>query len=176
MELQKCLETRKSIRKYKDTPVARETVEELIKAAILAPSWKNTQTSRYYVAMGDAKKDFSEKCLPTFNRNNTEDAPVLIVTTVVEGLSGYTQQGDTHLKHGFACFDNGLQVANFCLKATELGLGTLIMGIYKEEVIREFFQIPANEIIVTVPGVGYPDQDPDARPRKSVDEITTFVE
>lgn len=176
MELQKCLESRKSIRKYKDTPVSKETIQELIKAAQLAPSWKNTQTSRYYVTMGDAKKDFAEKCLPTFNRNNTEDAPVLIVTTVVEGLSGYTQQGDTHLKHGFACFDNGLQVANFCLKATELGLGTLIMGIYKEDVIREFFGIPANEIIVTVLGVGYPDQDPDAKPRKAVDEIATFIE
>lgn len=176
MELQKCLETRKSIRKYKDTPVAKETIQELIKAAQLAPSWKNTQTSRYYIAMGDAKKEFSEKCLPTFNRNNTEDAAALIVTTVVEGLSGFTQQGDTHLKHGFACFDNGLQVANFCLKATELGLGTLIMGIYKEEAIREFFQIPANEIIVAVLGLGYPDQDPEAKPRKSVDDITTFME
>ena len=176
MELQKCLETRKSIRKYKDTPVARETVEELIKAAILAPSWKNTQTSRYYVAMGEAKNNFAEKCLPTFNRNNTQDAPVLIVTTYVDGLSGYTQQGDTHLKHGFACFDNGLQVANLCLKATELGLGTLIMGIYKEAEIREFFEIPANETIVTVLGVGYPDVDPEAKPRKTVEDITTFVE
>ena len=48
--------------------------------------------------------------------------------------------------------------------------------IYKEDLIREFFQIPANEIIVTVLGVGYPDQDPEARPRKAVDEIATFVE
>ena len=176
MELQKCLETRKSIRKYKDTPVARETIQELVKAAQLAPSWKNTQVSKYYVAMGEAKKDFSEKCLPTFNRNNTEDAPVLIATTVVDGLSGYTQQGDTHLKHGFACFDNGLQVANFCLKATELGLGTLIMGLYKEAQVREFFNIPENEHIVAILGVGYPDQDPDAKPRKELDEILTIVE
>ena len=176
MELQKCLETRKSIRKYKDTPVSKETIYELIKAAQLAPSWKNTQVSKYYLAMGDAKKDFSEKCLPSFNQTNVENAPALIVTTVVDGLSGYTQKGDTHLKHGFACFDNGLQVANFCLKATELGLGTLIMGIYKENVIREFFNIPENEIIVSVLGVGYPDQDPEARPRKAVEEIITIVE
>lgn len=176
MELQKCLETRKSIRKYKDTPVAKETIKELIEAAILAPSWKNVQASKYYVVTGEKKSEFSEKCLPKFNQNNTADAPVLIVTTVVDGLSGFTQQGDTHLKHGFACFDNGLQVANFCLKATELGLGTLIMGIYKEAEIRKFFNIPEDEIIVTVLGLGYPDVDPEAKPRKSVDEITTFVE
>lgn len=176
MELQKCLETRKSIRKYKDTPVSKETIKELISAAILAPSWKNTQVSRYYVATGEAKKAFAEKCLPAFNQNNTADAPALIVTTVVEGFSGYAQERDTHLKHGFACFDNGLQVANFCLKATELGLGTLIMGIYNEAEIREFFDIPENEIIVTVLGVGYPDIDPDAKPRKKVEEIAKFYE
>lgn len=176
MELQKCLETRKSIRKYKDTPVSKEMIQEVIKAAQLAPSWKNTQVSRYYVATGDAKKEFAEKCLPTFNRNNTENAPVLMVTTVVDGLSGYTQQGDTHLKHGFACFDNGLQVANLCLKATELGLGTLIIGIYKEAAIREFFNIPENEIVVAVLSLGYPDIDPDAKPRKAVEEIVTFAE
>ncbi len=176
MELQKCLETRKSIRKYKDTPVSKELLKEIIEAAILAPSWKNTQVSRYYVAMGEKKSEFSAKCLPTFNQNNTQDAPVLIVTTVVDGFSGYTQQGDTHLKHGFSCFDNGLQVANLCLKATELGLGTLIMGIYKEAEIKEFFNIPDNETVVTVLGVGYPDIDPEAKPRKTVDEITIFVE
>ena len=63
MELQKCLDTRKSIRKYKDTPVEKETIKELIKAAQLAPSWKNTQTGRYYVAMDASKKDFAEKNL-----------------------------------------------------------------------------------------------------------------
>ena len=35
-------------------------IQELVKAAQLAPSWKNTQVSRYYVAMGEAKKAFEE--------------------------------------------------------------------------------------------------------------------
>ena len=55
MELQSCIEQRRSVRKYKTQPVPREQLREIIQAAILAPSWKNSQTSRYYVAEGEAK-------------------------------------------------------------------------------------------------------------------------
>ena len=47
MELQTAFETRRSIRHYDaEKKVTKEQVETLIKAASLAPSWKNTQTSR----------------------------------------------------------------------------------------------------------------------------------
>ena len=75
MELQKCLETRKSIRKYKETPVSKETIQELIKAAQLAPTWKNSQTGRYYVVMSEEKlTEVKQECLPEFNRKNCADA------------------------------------------------------------------------------------------------------
>ena len=177
MELQACLEGRRRIRQYKDLTVSREVIKELIEAAILAPSWKNSQVSRYYVADGERKKELA-KCLPPFNQNNVNDAPVLIVTTVVKGRSGFERDGSytTHLKEGFQYFDNGLQVANLCLKAQELGLGTLIMGIYDEASIRAFFHIDDTQEIVAVIGVGYPNVAPEKPKRKTVDEITVFKE
>ena len=45
MEALKCIETRRSIRKFKDTPVSHELIEEVIKEASFAPSWKNTQVT-----------------------------------------------------------------------------------------------------------------------------------
>ena len=52
MELQTAFETRRSIRHYDaEKKVTKEQVETLIKAASLAPSWKNTQTSRYYCCL-----------------------------------------------------------------------------------------------------------------------------
>ena len=175
MELKDCLAGRRSIRRYKNTPVSKETVKELLSAAVLAPSWKNSQVSRYYVAMGESKEKLLA-CLPEFNRNNAKDAPVLIVTTVVNGRSGFERDGSytTHLGAGFQCFDNGLQVENICLKAYELGLGTLIMGLYDEAGVRAFFGIPEEQIIVAVLAVGYPDIAPEMPARKSVDEIAVF--
>ena len=48
------------------------------------------------------------------------------------------------------------------------------MGIYHEEKIREFFQIPDTEEIVAVIGVGYPNIKPEMPKRKTAEEITTF--
>ncbi len=52
------IQQRRSIRKYKDTPVDRAQIEELILAASLAPSAKNRQPWKYLVYTGDAKERF----------------------------------------------------------------------------------------------------------------------
>ena len=175
MELTKCMEERRSIRRYKKQPVDRDLIKQLIEAAILAPSWKNSQVSRYYAVDGDQKDQFMA-CLPEFNQNNSKDASTIIVSTVVNGRSGFERDGSytTHLKDGFQYFDNGLQIQNLCLKAYELGLGTLIMGIYDEQKIREFLSIPEDEVVVAVIAVGYPDIEPVMPKRKSVEDILIF--
>ena len=175
MELTKCVEERRSIRRYKKQPVDRDLIKQLIEAAILAPSWKNSQVSRYYAVDGDQKNQFMA-CLPEFNQNNSKDASTIIVSTVVNGRSGFERDGSytTHLKDGFQYFDNGLQVQNLCLKAYELGFGTLIMGIYDEQKIREFLSIPEDETVVAVIAVGYPDIEPAMPKRKSVEDILIF--
>ena len=93
MELQNALETRRSIRKYQAKPVEPEKIRQMIQAAILAPSWKNSQVTRYYVAQSEEALKKVREALPEFNRNNTKDAPVLIVSTIVKGRSGYNVDG-----------------------------------------------------------------------------------
>ena len=57
MELQSALENRKSIRSYLSKDVEPEKLTALIEAASLAPSWKNSQTARYYVIHTPEKLD-----------------------------------------------------------------------------------------------------------------------
>ena len=175
MELQTCIEQRRSVRKYKDQSVPRELIREIIRAATFAPSWKNSQVSRYYVAEGDTKKELATY-LVEFNGRNVQNAPVLIVSTVVDKRSGFTRAGEyeTHLKDGFQYYDCGMQSMNLCLKAHELGLATLVMGIYDEAAIRKLFAIDESQIIVAVTAVGYADGETSMPKRKSVDDITVF--
>lgn len=176
MELNQCINTRRSIRKYQDKEVSRDIILEIIKAAQMAPSWKNSQVSRYYVVDTKENLEKIKACLADFNQNNVKDAPVIIVTTVVDKRSGFNRQGEyeTHIKDGFQFFDNGLQVENLCLKAHDLGLGTLIMGLYDESKIREILEVPQEQIIVAVMGLGYPDIDAVAPIRKDVNDIVKF--
>ena len=175
MELQTCIEQRRSVRKYKDQSVPRELIREIIRAATFALSWKNSQVSRYYVAEGDTKKELATY-LGEFNGRNVQNAPVLIVSTVVDKRSGFTRAGEyeTHLKDGFQYYDCGMQSMNLCLKAHELGLATLVMGIYDEAAIRKLFAIDESQIIVAVTAVGYADGETSMPKRKSVDDITVF--
>lgn len=175
MELQTCIEQRRSVRKYKDQSVPRELIREIIRAATFAPSWKNSQVSRYYVAEGDTKKELATY-LGEFNGRNVQNAPVLIVSKVVDKRSGFTRAGEyeTHLKDGFQYYDCGMQSMNLCLKAHELGLATLVMGIYDEAAIRKLFAIDESQIIVAVTAVGYADGETSMPKRKSVDDITVF--
>lgn len=176
MELNECLKGRRSIRNFKTVQVARADIEKMIEAAIMAPSWKNSQVSRYYVSETSENTGKFLSCLPEFNQKSIANAPVIIVSTIVKNRSGFERDGSysSHLKEGWQYFDNGLQIQNLCLKAYELGLGTLIMGIYDVDKVREFFDIPEEEEVVAVIAVGYSDEQPQMPKRKTVDEITKY--
>lgn len=176
MELMECLKGRRSIRKWKDEPVTEEEILEVIKAATYAPSWKNSQVSRYYVASSKEARDAIYDSLIDRNQASTQNCPVYIVTTIVKNRSGYNREGiaDTHLGAGFQCYDNGLQSMNLCLRAYELGLGTLIMGLYYEEKVRAYFEVPEDQDIVAVIALGHADIDPDMPKRKELESVVTF--
>lgn len=177
MELNKVIETRRSIRKYKTDKVERQLIEECINAAILAPSWKNSQTARYYVVDSEEMLEaFKKDVLPEFNANNVKDAPVLVVTTFVKNRAGFERDGTetNECGQGWGYYDLGLHNMNFILKATELGLGTLVMGIRDEAKIRELLNVADNEIIVSVISVGYPNIEPAMPKRKTIEDIVKF--
>ena len=173
MELTNAIYGRRSIRKYAEKEITKEEIEELIKAAQMAPSWKNSQTARFFVAHSKEYKEKMVDALPSFNKDRARDASCIIVTAIVKGISGYNGEGEaiTHLGNGFECFDNGLAVENLCLKAYEMGYGTLIMGLYKEQMVRDVFDIPENMAIATVVAVGKADICPEVPERNALNEV-----
>ena len=167
MELSKVTETRRSVREYINKPVETEKLREMIAAAQLAPSWKNSQVSRYYVVTGEKLADV---------KKNVADAPALIVTAIVLNRSGYEKDGTptNELGNGWGFYDCGLQSMNLLLKATELGLSTLVMGIRDNEKIKEVLNIPETEAVVSVIGVGYSNAEPAMPKRKAIEDIAKF--
>ena len=57
MTVEEIVKTRRSIRKYKDTPVPKELIEQVLKAGMAAPSSKNRQPWKFLVVSGQAKDD-----------------------------------------------------------------------------------------------------------------------
>lgn len=57
MDFQTLIETRRTVRKYSpETDVTREQILEMVRAAQEAPSWKNTETGRYYCVLSEDMK------------------------------------------------------------------------------------------------------------------------
>ena len=179
MEFEQVLKSRRSIRKYKPgQSISKEMVEHLIEAAILAPSWKNSQTARYYtVITPEMVEKIRIQCLPEFNQNNSKNAQALIVTAFEKNRSGFTRDGqaENEVGNGWGCYDLGLQNENLVLKATELGYGTLIMGIRDADEIREFCDVPESETVVAVIAVGVPGEEPGRPKRKETGDIVKFL-
>lgn len=178
MEFQTLIEKRRTVRKYSpDTHVTKEQIQELIKAAQEAPSWKNTETGRYYCVLSEDKKlQLRQECLGYANNDSKTEYAALIVTTFVHNRAGFQTDGtpDNELGNGWGCYDLGLQNENLILKATELGLSTLIMGLRDADKIRELLSIPEKETIVSVIAVGKADEEPSRPKRRELDEILHF--
>lgn len=174
-----CIKTRRSIRSYNQKPVDRALLKEVIEAASFAPSWKNTQVTRYIVVDDVQTKDriAVECCQGVHNEGIIKNAPVLVVTTMVRSRSGYERDGSfsTPKGKGWQMYDCGAAGQTFCLAAHEKGLSTLIMGIFDEEKITEILHIPENQEVCALIAVGYTDEAPEAPKRKSVDELITFI-
>lgn len=178
MDLDKVLESRRSVRKYDETKqVDEKDLETIIEAAIQAPSWKNSQTARYYAILDkDVHNKIAEEAMPAFNAKSASGA-ALIITTFVKNRSGFDREGnpENECGNGWGYYDLGFHNANLILKAKDLGLDTLVMGIRDGDKIREILNIPENEIIVSVIAIGYSDIEASKPKRKRAEDILKII-
>ena len=177
MELNDCILTRRSVRKFLDKPVDHATLEQVVATAAYAPSWKNTQISRYMAIEDRAVLDaICRDFLPEHNANIVSGAPLLVAQTFVKNRSGFERDGSytTQRKDGWQHYDCGIAAQTFCLAAHEAGLGTVIMGIFPHEELGAFLNVPEDQELMALIAVGYPAEQPMAPKRKDVDTLLSW--
>lgn len=74
MTITECIEQRRSIRKYTEQEVEREKIEEVLRAALLAPSGKNRQPWKYLVYQSEEKEKLLDEMEKGLNREKHEEA------------------------------------------------------------------------------------------------------
>ena len=173
MEFKELIQARRSVRAYKeDVVITEETIKELIAEANLAPSWKNSQTARYYVALTPEMKEQVMACLPSFNQNSAKNASALVITSFVRDTSGFTQGvADNELGNKWGAYDLGLNNAYFTLAATNAGYDTLIMGLRDAAALRKLFNISKNEQITAVIALGVKAGETKCPRRMEVEDV-----
>jgi nitroreductase len=158
--------------------VEPEKLQAVLDAARMAPSWANKQCW-YFVVVQDlqAKVRISElshveayfasksyKTNPA--RKALAQAPVVIVACADPAQSGDLRGIQYYLT------DLGIAAENLMLAAHAVGLGTVFVGVFDEENLRELLGIPAGIRIVGLFPLGYPEEaGKTGPPRKPLDEI-----
>lgn len=193
----KAIIDRRSIRKYKPDTVEKKDIETIIKAGILAPSAKNRQPWKYIVYTDEAKnhlldemekgliRERDEKQLLPKSQNGLpdafhtleimRDAPVLIIVENTNGQSPYKSiDADGRITEICDILSIGASIQNILLAATELGYGTLWIAntCFAYDELVDFIGITGQ--LVGAISLGYPDEHPNPRPRKSVEEIIEY--
>jgi nitroreductase len=179
METLETIKNRRSIRKFKTDSVDEKTLEIILDAARLAPSWSNTQCWRFIVIRDSIiKSNLAEtlQSVPNLGTNPAANAirtaPVVIVACAENKVSGYfngkaaTDKGDY-----WYMFDVALAMENISLAAASLGLGTVHIGLFDTNKVSALLGIPEGYCVVSMTPLGYPEFQPNPRPRKSVSEI-----
>lgn len=142
---------RKSIRKYKDIKISDEVVEELLRAAMAAPSAGNEQPWEFIVLRD---KEIMRKITEfhPFSKMllNTDVAIVVCGDKAKEKFDGYWVQ------------DCSAATENILLAAEDKGLGAVWLGVYpledRVDSIKELLNLPESVIPLSIVPIGYPDE------------------
>jgi nitroreductase len=192
------IEHRRSIRKFKSEPVPDEYIDALLDAARLAPSGSNAQPWRFKIVKNLEMKEKLAKA--SYDQAFIAEAPVVLVCCVdiggyldgvVSGLQDLGKVGAVEdriveivlnrtgrmMKMNLdqfgqrIAFNVALAIEHIALRALDFGLGTCWIRLIDESAIKSIFGWDDTISVVALLPIGYPDESPAPRKRRSIEDI-----
>ena len=160
----KSIFARRSIRKYQDTPVEKEKLQMVLKAAMAAPSAGNGQPWHFVVI--DDRTTLNR--ITEFHQYSQmlKEAPVAVVVCGDTGDERY---------RGFWVQDCAAATQNILLEAHDQGLGTVWLGVYPNEShiknVKDLLDLPETVYPLSIIAVGYPNEQKEPADRYTDEKV-----
>ena len=174
MDFNELAYARRSVRGFVDRDVSEGDVVKMLEAARYAPSAGNGQPWHFFVVRDKSViKEIYDK---SSGQESLMSAPLVVVVCAVTERSEakYGRRG----RELYCIQDTAAAIQNILLCAESLGLGGCWCGAFKEDAMSDILRLSAYKgdmrPVAFIP-IGYPDSKPDARSRRSVEEIATFI-
>ncbi len=149
METFNAIFARRSIRKYQNKALETEKLTKILEAAMAAPTARNKQPWRFITVQSEEGKNRIMAAHPYSLMLKTAPCAVIVCADKAEA-TGFFQQ------------DCAAAIQNMLLSATDLGLGSVWLGVYPNEErtngISKVFNLPENIIPVGIVVLGYADE------------------
>ncbi len=173
--------SRRSVRKYKNEPVPEEALRRILTAGQLAPSGNNSQPWRFII-VNDTK--VKEELFKVAGRQEwILSAPLTIA--IVADLKAKLPKN--RLDEEISIDDNkhinlllksvrdaSIAADHIVMAAADEGLGSCWIALYEQEEIRPVLEVPQHCYVVAIVTIGYPDESPEAKPRKQLSDIASW--
>ncbi|NJE05439.1 nitroreductase family protein [Thermococcus sp. M36] len=202
MELDDAIMNRTSVRHFLDRQVPDEHVRALIEAAMRAPTASGLENWLFVVFRSDEARDKIyrligegmeayyravnlpeekiEKLRERIYRDGMFRAPVYIAVFIDRRVRFLKGEEFDELEFLWSVESAAMAIQNLMLKAVELGLGTVYIGVTNfediEEEVRELAGLDENYYLVGLIPVGYPRGEVKPRKRrKGLEDVTRFI-
>lgn len=171
MNLMNALAGRRSIRSYKEEPVSRDLILDLIKAAETAPSAGNLRARKYVVVTNiQIRKTLA---VAAYGQSQVETAPLLVVicADVLRSSVRYGDRGSL-----YSIQDAAAATMCLLLSAYDLGLGACWNGAFDDQIVRDALNLAKDELPVAILSIGWPAESPRAPPARNLDEVVSWID
>ncbi len=173
MDFSELANKRQSDRKYQQKPVDRALLLQCLEAARMAPSACNSQPWKFVVVDEPSLVSEMASAAAGMGMNKFAFQAPVIVAVVLEKMNLTARIGSVIKDKEYSLLDVGIAVEHFCLQASELGLGTCILGWFDEKKVRKLLKIEGRRVPLLIT-VGYPDGPVRKKVRKKLDEMSCW--
>jgi nitroreductase len=166
VEFSELIKSRYSVRAYKPDPVEDDKLQQVLDAALLAPSAANLQPFQFIVIHPQGREVDLQRI---YQRAWFTQAPVIICACAIPAQGWVRVDGKIYTD-----VDVAIAMDHLILAATDLGLGTCWIAAFDPAAAREVLGLPEGvEPIVFTP-LGYPAGQPPAKERRPLSDLVRY--
>ncbi|MHC4625309.1 MAG: nitroreductase family protein [Planctomycetota bacterium] len=157
MDVSEAIKRRRSIRRFKQEPVSKEILLDLVEAARCAPSAANRQPLEFILVNSDnlKAKIFAQLAWAAYVQPRRDPPagkrPVAYIIVLVNTEKALAK---------FSKVDAAAAIQNILLAAQGGRIGSCWLGSINRDKLREILKIPQKYDIDSVVALGYPDEAP----------------
>jgi len=147
---------------------------QCLESARLSPSANNSQPWKFIAIDNPQLVTQIAECANLMGLNKFAKEVPLFIAVVIEKESLLSTIHGVMSDKAYYLIDIGIAVNQFCLQATDLGLGTCIIGWFDEKRVKKLLNTDKKKRIPLLISIGYPGSKTREKKRKSINQIVSW--
>ena len=168
MDLNKAIQTRHSVRKFKSQKPDWRTIIECINSARYAPNAGGNFTTKFIIV---ENKEKIQKLADAAQQPFIAKAGFVVVacSNPLRAINAYGKKGEDYSRQ-----QAGAAIENFLLKIQEKNLATCWVGAFVESIVKETLKIPEHINVEAILPIGYEFKKTPLKNKIDLDSILYF--